>query len=152
MLGQKLGGGLADVADAQGIDEAGQGTFLLPWMAATRLPADFPRSAPGAPGRLRLAVEVGNLLHQPLVDELVDDFLPQAVDVHGGFAGKVEDAPARAPRQSGLGQRVTASPGGRTSLVPHTGQWLGILKGWASGAGFDDYLNDFRYHIASPLY
>ena len=56
------------------------------------------------------------------------------------------------PKQSGLGQRVTFSPSGRTSGVSHTGQILGIWKGLGvRRALFDDDLHHFRDDIAGPL-
>ena len=101
-LGEAPGEPLADVADAQGEDEAGEvprlrGLDLLDEVRGALRPHALQGGQVVGPE----GVEVRDLPDEPLGEELVDERFPQAVDVHGPARGEVEDGfpdPGRAGR------------------------------------------------------
>ena len=90
VVGQRPGGGIADVADAQGVEEAAQRRVL----AALQRPEEVLRALLSHPlqrgQRLEVeGVEVGGALHPAGVDQLLGQLLPQPLDVHPPPAGEV---------------------------------------------------------------
>ena len=92
VLGQEPGRALADEADAEGVEDAGQpaapGAGDRVGEVGRRLlgqPLELGELGDGEP------VEVGEVADQPALDELVDDGLAQVLDVHGPARPEVEE-------------------------------------------------------------
>ncbi len=78
-------------------------------------------------------VEVGRRAHEPAVDQLVDQLVAQALDIHARAASEMQQRLLALRRaDSPPVQRATASSSSRTTAEPHTGHCVGITNSRAS--------------------
>ena len=159
---------LADMADAERVDQPRQvvrllrsicSTTLRPTLPSLRGHARAPIAARAAPrpaaraARRVEVVEVGEVVHQALLDQLVDERLAEPFDVHRRRATRS----ARGSRRSRAGhdvfsQRQTTSSSSRCSALPHAGQVVGITQGSRVGRPqAEDRRDDLRDDVAALL-
>ena len=123
---------------------------LCPVFAAARGRIWHP-SAPrrAARARARSAQEIGHVVHQALIDQLIDDRRPEPVDVHG-----IRDAKCSMRRRSCAGQalfshRHTTSSSAAPAGLPHDGHADGICQGSPRPGVRHDDLDDLRDDVAA---
>ncbi len=97
-------------------------------------------------------VQIGDVLHQALAQELLDGPFAQAADVHGALRGEVHEAPVdafRARAVRAIGHHLARGPlDGR----PAAGALLGRLERLlAAVAPLDQRPHDLRDHLARAL-
>lgn len=91
MARQVLGGGFADITDAERENEARERRLLALFDGGEQVGGGFFRHAiktrdlPGIE-----SVKVGRRVHDAVVDQLVDQFLAQTLDVHGAARGEMQ--------------------------------------------------------------
>src|ERR1700757_4347690 len=91
MAGEKLGGTLADERDADAVDEALEAALFAGGDFIEQILGGFFGHALEIGERLEIElVDIGVVSYQVFLDELVDDFFTEAVDVHGVAAGKMK--------------------------------------------------------------
>ncbi len=85
MLGQQLGGRLADVANSQRGEQPRQrGVFAALQGVEKILRRLLGHAIEARPVALCVkAVEIGDVVHQTAVDQLLDEFFAQSFDIHG---------------------------------------------------------------------
>ncbi len=92
MRGEKLRGALADEANADAVDQALEAVLFAGGDFVEQILRGFFGHALEIGERFEIElVEIGEILHQILFDELVDDFFAEAVDIHGVAAGKMQE-------------------------------------------------------------
>jgi hypothetical protein len=111
---------LTDVSNAERVDETRQIVLLTARNLLVNVPpdlAELPRNRSLGPraarrddqrferGRLEM-IEIGEIVNETLLDQLIDQRLAQAFDVHGVARGEVLEAPAK----PGGTRRVLAAP------------------------------------------
>src|ERR1700757_627483 len=91
MAGEKLGGTLADERDADAVDEALEAVLFAGGDFIEQILGGFFGHAIEIGERLEIElIDIGVVFYQVFLDELVDDFFAEAVDVHGVATGKMK--------------------------------------------------------------
>ena len=135
---------LADVADAERVDQPRQIVALAALDLLDDVAADLAQLAGHGALRLRIArrhdeffelwrrrgVEVGEVVDEALLDQLIDERLAESFDVHRRARREVLEAAAQ-PRRTRRCSRSARRPPPRrgAASLPHTGQVVGITHG-----------------------
>ena len=151
MFGEQLAGALADKTHAQRVDQAREAVVLARRNFIEQILRRFFRHALERGHVVQFQfVQVGEVLHQALVHELVDDFFAQAVDVHGVAPREVQQ------RFLALGRaaRIDAAVGDFFRVLVNPAVAFGASFGhddFAARLPFLDHLDDVRNHFPGAL-